>query len=315
MTPGLPQSEKRLSLILWLVAGAALLGVAPVTVKALPFDAEVSAFYRVLLATPFMLLICAFNTTRASPVPKNGRFYGLTLLAVILFTADLTVMHFAIKRTDVAIATLLTNCAPFFVVLMGIAGIVEKPKVTEFVCLLVAIGGMYVLCILDKPLTHDYWGEALALLAAFFYAAYIVTIKKVREYECAPALIMLFITVGCSLLLFPVFILSGAPLPGDLSTWALLLALVLCGQVLGQLLVTRSLKGLSASFSSIVLLLQPVTATALSWSLLDETLTPLELAGMAIILAAIAASALLPPKSSNPLRTPEKEFPDRNTSQ
>ncbi|WP_421667032.1 EamA family transporter [Pseudomonas fragi] len=69
-------------------------------------------------------------------------------------------------------------------------------------------------------------------------------------------------------------------------------ALVLCGQVFGQLLVTLSLKSLSASFSSIVLLLQPIIATVLSWLLLGEVLTSTELTGMTIVLLAIAASSL-----------------------
>ncbi|WP_080635305.1 DMT family transporter [Pseudomonas asplenii] len=108
---------------------------------------------------------------------------------------------------------------------------------------------------------------------------------------------MLLITAGCSVLLLPAFILSGAPLPHDLSTWALLLALVLSGQVAGQLLVTLALKKLSAAFSSLVLLLQPVIATVLSWSLLDEVLTATQLLGMTIIFLAIASSSLLPWKA------------------
>ncbi|QXI27273.1 DMT family transporter [Pseudomonas vanderleydeniana] len=278
--------------ILSLLGGAALLGVAPVIVKTLPFEAEVSAFYRVLLAVPFMLLFCALAPTQLSRLPRTGRFYSLTLLAIVLFSADLAVMHLAIRYTDVAIASLLTNCAPFFVVLMGTVGIIDKPRKIELLCLLLAITGLYVLCIKEKPISRDHAGEALALLAAFFYAAYIVSIKKVRQYECTPTSIMLLITTGCSLLLFPLFIMSGAPLPHELSTWALLLALALCGQVFGQLLVTLALKRLAASFSSLILLLQPVVATALSWSLLDEVLTTTQLSGMTIILLAITASSL-----------------------
>lgn len=280
------------TLILILVAGASLLGVAPVVVKALPFEAEVSAFYRVLLAIPFMVSICLLNRENLVLQPKDKHFYWLTLLAIMFFSADLTVMHFAIRRTDVAIATLLTNCAPFFVVLMGVVGIVEKPEKLEVACLLVAMSGMYVLCVMGKPVDLDYWGEGLALLAAFFYAAYIVTIKKVRAYNCSSSVIMLYITVGCSLMLLPAFALSGAPLPTEPRSWVLLFTLVLCGQVFGQLFVTLSLKGLSASFSSIVLLLQPIIASVLSWFLLDETLTVIELTGMTIVLLAILISSL-----------------------
>ncbi|WP_026144899.1 DMT family transporter [Pseudomonas asplenii] len=143
------------SRILLLLAGAILLGVAPVIVKTLPFEAEVSAFYRVLLAIPFMLLICAIQREQQSPLPRTWEFHGLVLLAVLFFSADLAVMHLAIRRTDVAVATLLTNCAPFFVVLMGLAGIVDKPKRIEILCLVVAIAGMYVLCIMNKPVTRD----------------------------------------------------------------------------------------------------------------------------------------------------------------
>ena len=288
----LPALSEKSSLLIPLLAGASLLGVAPVTVKALPFDAEVSAFYRVILAVPFMAMICLLKREQISALPKDRHFYWFTLLAVIFFCADLTTMHFAIQYTDVAIATLLTNCAPFFIVIMGLSGIVEKPKRQEVACLLLAISGMYVLCLMGKSTRHDYWGEALSLLAALFYAAYIVTIKKVRTYNCSPSAIMLYITAGCSLVLLPVFILSGAPLPATLKTWGLLLILVLCGQVFGQLLVTLSLKSLSASFSSIVLLLQPIIATVLSWLLLGEVLTSTELTGMTIVLLAIAASSL-----------------------
>ncbi len=58
--------------------------------------------------------------------------------------------------------------------------------------------------------------------------------------------------------------------------------------------MTIALRELPASLGSIVLLIQPVAAAGLSWALLSETLSGLQVFGMALVLVAIGTATMAP---------------------
>lgn len=55
----------------------------------------------------------------------------------------------------------------------------------------------------------------------------------------------------------------------------------------GQGLIAYALAHLPAAFSSVSLLFQPVMAALFAWILLSESLSPLQIAGAAVVLAGI----------------------------
>lgn len=275
-----------------LVAGGVCLGVAPVAVKALDLAPEVSAFYRVLLAAPVFAL-SAMLLPRPSPTNGGkGASVGLYTLAAFVFAADLVVMHLAIRMTDVAVATLLTNCAPFFVGLMGLVGLADKPRRSFWLALPIALAGAALLIGANVSGGGSALGDALALLASALYAGYLVCVRALRERGASTVAIMASVTGASALLLVPLFLAAGAPVPTDAETWALLAALVIVGQLVGQGLVVTALKDLPVSLGSLVLLLQPVSAAALSWAWLGEVLAPVQVVGIAVVLLAIAGASL-----------------------
>ncbi len=69
--------------------------------------------------------------------------------------------------------------------------------------------------------------------------------------------------------------------------WLILAALALLSHAGGQGLITFSLAHLPAAFSSLSLLLQPVTAALLAWLILDETLRGWQSLGGLMVLGAI----------------------------
>jgi drug/metabolite transporter (DMT)-like permease len=71
--------------------------------------------------------------------------------------------------------------------------------------------------------------------------------------------------------------------------WLALLALT--SQVLGWLLLSISLPRLPAALSSVLLLLQPVGALALGAVILGEDPSPVQLGGVALILAGVIMAA------------------------
>jgi len=91
------------------------------------------------------------------------------------------------------------------------------------------------------------------------------------------------------------------PLPGwPAQGWLILLAV--SAQVLGFLIIGAALPRLPAAVGSMLLMLQPVAAVALAVLLLAEKPSPLQLAGVAVLLGGVLLAAAtrrsaLPPRS------------------
>ena len=275
-----------------LLLGGCFLGVAPVIVKALEFPADVSAFFRVALAAPiFLVWAFAGRERRPARLAKTGSTAGLYILAALFFAADLATMHYAIGATSVAVATLFTNCAPFFVGLFGLLGLTARPGLAFWRALPIALIGIALLIgVSGASAVGTVAGDAIALVAAALYAAYLVTVKALRDRGARPADIMAVVCLGGAVILAPFYIASGMPLPETAAQWALLLALAIIGQAMGQGLVTVALQYLPVSSSSLALLVQPVIAALLSWGLLAEVLSWLQIAGIALVLFSIYVS-------------------------
>ncbi|GGE97265.1 DMT family transporter [Stappia taiwanensis] len=284
-----------------LVTGGVCLGMSPVVVKALPISADLSAFYRVAFSAPLFMLWALWdrpNAARcaeagegepAAPAAAKRMLYMLYGLAALLFAADLVAMHVAIRLTNASIATLFTNCAPFFVGVYGILGLTDRPKRAFWQALPVALVGATLLVGVSALTSGgDLWGDAIALLAGAFYAAYLVTVRQLKLAGASSVSIMVIVTAGSALCLLPLVFLGGGFVSASLPTWGLIAVLVLIGQVAGQGLVTGALKHLPVTSSSIVLLIQPVVAAPLSWIFLSETLSLLQITGMGLVLFSIA---------------------------
>jgi drug/metabolite transporter (DMT)-like permease len=91
-----------------------------------------------------------------------------------------------------------------------------------------------------------------------------------------------------TLVLLPLALVSGEQLlPATGTGWLKLIGLALISQAAGQSLIAYAMAHLPATYSSVVLLLQPVTAAALAWVLLGEALGAIEIAGGVAVLIGI----------------------------
>ena len=131
-------------------------------------------------------------------------------------------------------------------------------------------------------------GDALGLLAACFYASYLLAVKRLRA-RFSTARIMAYNTAVSALgLLAIALVLGEGVFAHDPRAWLLLVALALVAQIGGQGLITYSMAHLPASFASIALLVQPVVAAGVSWVLFGQALGPLQLCGALLVLSGVA---------------------------
>lgn len=274
-----------------LLSGAAAIAFAPIFVRWSEVGPSATAFWRIALALPLLALWRAAER-RSTTLSASDR--RRLLLAGLFFAGDLAVWHWSIRFTSVANSTLLANFAPVFVTLGGWL-LLSQPVTGRFLLgMSLALAGAWLLmsgkAAAAPAAGHPLAGDALGLLTAVFYAAYILAVADLRR-RCSTATIMVWSGVACA----PALLLAAALsretlLPATGSGWAVLVGLALISQVLGQSLIASALATLPASFSSVGLLFQPLCAALLAWVLLAEPLGARQAVGGAIVIAGVALS-------------------------
>ncbi len=288
-------SRARTLAIIALFAGATCIGTSALFVKVSEAGPVSTAFWRVFLALPFLwawALAASRQAARQSPqgvapTPHNPR--GLLFAAGLFFAGDLAVWHWSIVLTSVANAVLLANLAPIFVTLAAWLLWRQRPSIPFLAGLTAALTGVALMVGGDfsGSSSRALLGDALGVITALFYAAYQVTVKKLRG-TVNTARIMAVSSVVTAAILLPIALLSGEVFfPVTMTGWVKVLGLALISQVAGQSLIAYALAHLPATLSSVGLLLQPVMAGMFAWILLGETLGAAAMVGAVLVLSGI----------------------------
>jgi drug/metabolite transporter (DMT)-like permease len=269
-----------------LIAGALSIAFAPIFVRISETGPVATAFWRLLLSLPLVALWARAETPRRAGGSGPPRL--LLALAGLFFAGDLGLWHLSIAMTSVANSTFLVNLAPIVVGLAAWALFGERLRLPYFVGLALAIVGAGLLVRASLGFAAvGVRGDAVALVAAFIYAGYQLTVKQLRE-TCSTAQIMLGSgIVATSALLVIAVALGERLLPVTGSGWLVLVAVAVICQLAGQSLITFAMAHLPTALSSISLLVQPVAAALLAWALFGEALGVLQFLGGAAVLAGI----------------------------
>ena len=271
-----------------LLAGAAAIGASALFVKVSEAGPVATAFWRVALALP-VLWAWSVIGQRGHHLASFVADRRLMIAAGLFFAGDLAVWHWSIVLTSVANATLLANLAPIFVALAVWWLFGRRPSAMFVTGLVAAIAGVSVLIGGDFHAGgRAVLGDFLGVVTAMFYAAYQLTVTRLRS-RAATAGIMAWSGLVTAVVLLPVALASGEQiLPYTMTGWVKLAGLALISQVAGQSLIAYAMAHLPATFSSVGLLAQPVIAAALAWGLLGEALGWIEIAGGIVVLIGIA---------------------------
>lgn len=271
-----------------LVLGALAIAFSPIFVRLSEVGPTATGFYRTMLAVPPLWLVWRFRPASAAPTAKGIPPLGVLLLPGLLFAGDLFFWHLSIQYTTVANATLLSNFAPVIVTLGAWLVLREKISPAFLVALLVSFCGALMLVGASFQLGGDYvFGDLLAFTTAMFYGAYMIAVAKLRGRHGTQE-IMLWSSLVSGLALLPMVWIMGESLwPATLTGWAILFGLAWLSHALGQGLIAYALGHLPASFSSLVVLVQPVAAAFFGWLWLGEGLQPLQIAGGIVVLGGI----------------------------
>ncbi|MGQ0749777.1 MAG: DMT family transporter [Betaproteobacteria bacterium] len=288
-TQALPHDPRARSVALVaLFAGAIAIATAPLFVKVSETGPVATAFWRVFLALPFLFFWAFAEGARGAHASRSRREWIGVAAAGLFFAGDLAVWHWSIVLTSVANSTLLANLAPIFVTLAAWLIFRQRPAVLFAVGLAAALGGVSLLVGANFRVSElALLGDALGVVTAMIYAAYQITVTRLRG-TASTAHIMAYSSAVMAAALLPIALLSGDRLLPDSGIgWLRLFGLALFAQVAGQSLIAYAMAHLPATFSSVGLLLQPVAAALFAWILLGETLTAFQMVGAVFVLAGI----------------------------
>jgi drug/metabolite transporter (DMT)-like permease len=267
-------------------------GFSPILARLSDLAPLASGFYR--LAFAFVAIWLAVRLSGSSvqtfttmtPVDRVRM-----VLAGIAFAADIAFWHLAIAQTTVLEATLLASTVPIIVTVASVFFFGEKIRPLFILGLAVALAGVVTLALQRTGAVvmppNRLLGGIFALMAASFYAAYLLLIAKVRRTS-STGTIMFTTTLVSAIAMLPfAWALSPTMVSGSLNGWLILVALAVVSHAGGQGMMTFALAHLPTSFSSMMGLMQTAVAAVVAWLILSEPLTLMMLLSGAAILAGI----------------------------
>ncbi len=277
--------------LLALLGGATGIGFAPLLVRWSETGPSATAFWRLVFALPLLWLWAAWDQ-RSRPTasrPETRRDFTMLALAGLCFTGDLSLWHWSLQYTSVANSTLLANVAPVFVAIGAWLFLGDRISGSFIIGMALAFAGATLLVRNSAGAgTQHLLGDVLAILAALFYAGYMLIVKRLRERFSTATIMAWSGLSSCAGFGIVAWLSGDVMLASSSRGWMVLLGLALVSHVGGQTLIAYGFGHLPAGFSALSLLWQPVVSAAVAWLFLGERLTWLQGAGALVVLTGIA---------------------------
>lgn len=247
-------------------------------------------FWRLFLGAIILFSIAAIKGQLSMPGIAVVKWM---FIAAMLFFWDLFFWHRSILYTGAGMATILGNTQVLATALLSWLIFKERLSFKFWVAAVSAIGGVVLLVGVGSLVLFEslyLYGIGFGLLTGICYAGYIVSLKSIGSRKDCPDLVTLMAWVslfGSVFMLLTLFIESSPIMPTDPSTWLWLFLLALVAQSFGWWAIVSSLVKIEGSRGGLTLLLQPLLTTVWGVIIFGEYLTPLQMVGALITLAAI----------------------------
>ncbi len=283
--------------------GAACISSSAVVMKLASTSASITALGRCVFALPLLGALVIYERRRgAQALPARGRW--LARLAGAFLAVDLIVWSHTIDAIGAGLGTVVTNLEVLIISLMAWLFLGERPRRSLILASPVMLAGLVLVGgLADFGHTRGYGtdpalGVGLGLVVAFVYAIYILTLRQAtftrltggtaaapRTAVAAP---LFEATIGCAITAAVLGLaLHDYRLGPAWPTLGWLALLALTSQVIGWLLITVSMPRLPAGIIGALLLVQPAGSVALSYLILGERPSALQLVGVALILTGV----------------------------
>ena len=225
--------------------------------------------------------------TKTSFRPKKVK---LVIARAVLSFSALVAFFYAVEYSSVTNANMLNMTYPVFIFLVAPLFNLEKMHKISLLFLVVAMTGIYLVIFPDFSNINK--GDVIGLLSGILAAFAIITLSVAREYDSTVLIVFYLMAIGTfcnAFMMLPVFVM---PTTNELPA---LIASGVMG-VMGQVLLTRGYKNVTAKAGSMVSSSRIVFAALMGYFFFSEALSTRVIVGGSLIIASIIGVSALQKK-------------------
>lgn len=289
--------------IIELSIGGLMLSLSALAVAFAHIGPGGAGFYRMLFAS-----ILFFLLLKARKIPvrlKNFRAQLYTALAGVFLAIDLVLWHQSIYIVGPGIGSILTNCQVFFMTLLGLYLLKEKPSVYFLISITLAFVGLYLLLLPEMHSAVGVKGVVYGVLSGLAYAICVYFLKINTQLPGGGGdkiAQMLNLSLWAALVLLAYALATGESLAiVDGQTLLMLIIYGVLVQFVGWLLVNRSIGALSLGLAGLILLLEPVITYFIDIAFLGKASSALQICGALLTIFAVYIGSIKPPEKAQPV--------------
>lgn len=253
------------------------------------FSIATMLFWRFFIAGVWMsfFVIKRYITHRElQQIDKRALFFTF-LLGALGYAGSSGFYFVASQYTGTGLAMVIFFSYPMFV---AFASWVLYRYTISSVTILLLLMTFVGLFLLGNSSAHQFSkiGIVFGLLSAGCYVFYVLGSKQISSISLDTALLTTMVSFGCALIFLIISLLSHQfAFPHLLKNWASLLALAILSTALPIQFMLKGLQHVSSTRASIISVLEPLVTVLVGVVLLHESISPLQLTGVMIILVSI----------------------------
>lgn len=229
----------------------------------------------------------------AAPQNKKVLITGGICCGIAIAAAS-TLQQYGIAYTTVGKAGFITA---LYIVIVPILGIFlkKKPRLIIWLSVLLALVGLYFLCMTDSLSFSK--GDTLVLLCAFVFSLHIMIIDHFSPMVDGVRMSCIQFAVAGILCGIPALIFEHPTFSSLIAAWAPVLyaGILSCGVAYTLQIVAQ--KNYDPTVASLLLSLESVFSVLAGWVILHQSLSPREIFGCVLVFIAIILVQLPAPKA------------------
>lgn len=272
------RSENNRAGYLQIILAMVIWGSVGIVARFIPYSSKIIVFYRVLFAF-IALTVYIYMTGNFRMNLKNKKLF--TVGAGVFLALNWLFFFRAVKTTTIANATISYYTSPIILNVLAVIVLKEKLLKKTVISLIIAFTGLLFIISNggQETVVNNRLGIIFGLIAAFFYALFAITNKKISGLS---SLKTTFIQSGVAALSFVPFVLP-ITVP-DLKSLILLMIMGIFHTALALILYVSGLKKIKAQSVGVLSYVDPLSAVVLAAIFLGEIPSLLTLLGAIFIL-------------------------------
>jgi drug/metabolite transporter (DMT)-like permease len=253
---------------------------------------------RMVFSVPFFIAAAIWVRSGTDHRPlATHELAAVAALGILSYYGASFLDFLALQYIPAGLGRLLLFTYPTIVVILS-ALLLRKPVTArEIAALVLTYAGLTLVFAhsLEGEQKNFWLGAALAFASSICYALYLVAgaevITRVGSVRFT-AYAMSAASVACILQFFALRPLSALDVPAPVYGYAIAMAVV--STAVPVFMTSEALRRVGANTVAIIGALGPVTTIAFGWLGLEEVMTPLQLAGAALVLVGVVVISLRP---------------------